>query len=335
MSAELGLADAVTLHRARQRCRRWRRPTTSADVLVVTSAHEGFCVPVVEAMAAGLPVVAVDQGSLPEVLGDAGVLVSLTRSRTHSPTPSARLLAEAPRRDGRDGCGPTAAGPSSIWRAPPSASSACSAPSGTRSRREVARGVGDERDPSVRSHAAPGRRGRPAHVARCGTCLSPGAWSRGSTSSSSTPRPRPRRSRFSEYARGRAKGRRPRVPVRDGVGPRALAGATARDARRQLAQCHAARVLRGLGQPSWPGTSWRHQIRIATAGASRRPGPGGLRLQRIGAAGGGLRSHGRRAAGSHDAGRRCRRRQRPVARAARPDPVPAGSWSAAWRPTRA
>ena len=47
-----------------------------ADVLVVTSEHEGFCVPVVEAMAAGVPVVAFDQGAVPEVLGGAGVLVS-------------------------------------------------------------------------------------------------------------------------------------------------------------------------------------------------------------------------------------------------------------------
>ncbi len=47
-----------------------------ADVLVVTSEHEGFCVPVVEAMASGLPVVAFDQGAVPEVLGGAGVLVS-------------------------------------------------------------------------------------------------------------------------------------------------------------------------------------------------------------------------------------------------------------------
>jgi glycosyltransferase involved in cell wall biosynthesis len=46
-----------------------------ADVLVVTSEHEGFCVPVVEAMAVGLPVVAFDQGALPEVLGGSGVIV--------------------------------------------------------------------------------------------------------------------------------------------------------------------------------------------------------------------------------------------------------------------
>jgi glycosyltransferase involved in cell wall biosynthesis len=47
----------------------------AADVLVVTSIHEGYCVPVVEAMAAGVPVVALRQGAVPEVLGDAGVLV--------------------------------------------------------------------------------------------------------------------------------------------------------------------------------------------------------------------------------------------------------------------
>jgi L-malate glycosyltransferase len=48
----------------------------AADVLVVTSEHEGFCVPVVEAMAAGVPVVAFDQAAVPEVLGGAGVLLT-------------------------------------------------------------------------------------------------------------------------------------------------------------------------------------------------------------------------------------------------------------------
>ena len=46
-----------------------------ADVLVVTSEHEGFCVPVTEAMTVGLPVVANGAGALPEVLGHAGVFV--------------------------------------------------------------------------------------------------------------------------------------------------------------------------------------------------------------------------------------------------------------------
>jgi len=46
-----------------------------SDVLVVSSEHEGFCLPVVEAMARGLPVVAYREGAVPEVLGDAGVLL--------------------------------------------------------------------------------------------------------------------------------------------------------------------------------------------------------------------------------------------------------------------
>ncbi len=48
---------------------------TGSDVLVVTSGHEGFGVPVLEAMTLGLPVVANGAGALPEVVGDAGVLV--------------------------------------------------------------------------------------------------------------------------------------------------------------------------------------------------------------------------------------------------------------------
>ena len=49
-----------------------------ADVLVVSSRHEGFGVPVLEAMSIGLPVVANRAGALPEVVGDAGLLVDAT-----------------------------------------------------------------------------------------------------------------------------------------------------------------------------------------------------------------------------------------------------------------
>ena len=48
----------------------------SADVVVVPSHHEGFGLPALEAMAAGTPVVAADTSSLPEVVGDCGVLVA-------------------------------------------------------------------------------------------------------------------------------------------------------------------------------------------------------------------------------------------------------------------
>lgn len=46
----------------------------SADVLVMPSLHEGFCLPVIEAFACGLPVVAARAGALPETCGLAGSL---------------------------------------------------------------------------------------------------------------------------------------------------------------------------------------------------------------------------------------------------------------------
>jgi glycosyltransferase involved in cell wall biosynthesis len=46
-----------------------------ADVLLSLSEHEGFCVPLVEAMRAGVPVVAYDGGAVGETLGGAGVLL--------------------------------------------------------------------------------------------------------------------------------------------------------------------------------------------------------------------------------------------------------------------
>ena len=47
-----------------------------ADVLVVTSAHEGFGVPLIEAMSIGLPIVMSAAGALPEVVGRAGVVTA-------------------------------------------------------------------------------------------------------------------------------------------------------------------------------------------------------------------------------------------------------------------
>lgn len=50
----------------------------ASDVLIMSSRHEGFGVPVIEAMTMGLPVVANREGALPEIVGDAGVLVDAT-----------------------------------------------------------------------------------------------------------------------------------------------------------------------------------------------------------------------------------------------------------------
>ena len=46
-----------------------------ARALVTMSVHEGFCVPVVEAMAAGVPVVACAAGAIPETAGGAALLL--------------------------------------------------------------------------------------------------------------------------------------------------------------------------------------------------------------------------------------------------------------------
>jgi glycosyltransferase involved in cell wall biosynthesis len=46
-----------------------------ADVLVLPSLDEGFGIPALEAMSAGTAVVVSDAGSLPEVVGDAGLVV--------------------------------------------------------------------------------------------------------------------------------------------------------------------------------------------------------------------------------------------------------------------
>jgi glycosyltransferase involved in cell wall biosynthesis len=46
-----------------------------AAMLVLPSFNEGFGLPVLEAMTAGVPVIASNRGAIPEVLGDAGLLV--------------------------------------------------------------------------------------------------------------------------------------------------------------------------------------------------------------------------------------------------------------------
>lgn len=52
-----------------------RRLFEVASMLVIPSLDEGFGLPALEAMAAGVPVVASRRGALPEVVGDAGTLV--------------------------------------------------------------------------------------------------------------------------------------------------------------------------------------------------------------------------------------------------------------------
>src|SRR5207247_2671626 len=47
-----------------------------ASALLTTSDHEGFCVPLIEAMRSRLPIVANVAGALPEPLADAGLLLT-------------------------------------------------------------------------------------------------------------------------------------------------------------------------------------------------------------------------------------------------------------------
>ncbi len=46
-----------------------------ADLLSITSEHEGFCVPIVEAMRRGLPVLVLERGAVGETTGDAGIVL--------------------------------------------------------------------------------------------------------------------------------------------------------------------------------------------------------------------------------------------------------------------
>jgi len=71
---ELGLADRVHLL-GRVPAGELDALYRSAAALVFPSAYEGFGNPALEAMARGCPVVATTAGALPEVVGDAGLLV--------------------------------------------------------------------------------------------------------------------------------------------------------------------------------------------------------------------------------------------------------------------
>ncbi len=50
-----------------------------ADVFVTMSEHEGFCVPILEAMAASVPVLGFDATAIPITMGDAGILLKRKR----------------------------------------------------------------------------------------------------------------------------------------------------------------------------------------------------------------------------------------------------------------
>jgi glycosyltransferase involved in cell wall biosynthesis len=90
--AELGLGDAVTLPGSVSGAQ-LEAYFRAADVFVCASDHEGFCVPLAEAMGHGVPIVAYGVTAVPETVGDAGLVLE-----DKSPVPFAaavgRVLAD-------------------------------------------------------------------------------------------------------------------------------------------------------------------------------------------------------------------------------------------------
>jgi glycosyltransferase involved in cell wall biosynthesis len=79
-AAAIGVAEAVDFTGAvtqRQLASYYR----NSDVFVCLSEHEGFCVPLVEAMTFGLPVVAGRTSAVPETVGSAGLLLTAPRGQ--------------------------------------------------------------------------------------------------------------------------------------------------------------------------------------------------------------------------------------------------------------
>lgn len=91
-AADLGLAGAVHLAGSvtpAQLAAHYR----SADVFVCASRHEGFCIPLVEAMHHSLPIVAYGAAAVAETVGGAGVVVP-TQSPLHLAAGAHRVLGD-------------------------------------------------------------------------------------------------------------------------------------------------------------------------------------------------------------------------------------------------
>jgi len=70
----LGIADRVT-HLGQVNTAELVRHYSMATMVVVPSVYEGFGLPAAEAMCCGTPVISTTAGALPEIIGDAGILV--------------------------------------------------------------------------------------------------------------------------------------------------------------------------------------------------------------------------------------------------------------------
>jgi len=89
-AAELGVAEDIKMH-VNVSLGGLRALYESSQLFAIASDHEGFCVPLVEAMSFGLPIVALAAAAVPETLGDAGLLWPTTDARVWAAT-FARVL---------------------------------------------------------------------------------------------------------------------------------------------------------------------------------------------------------------------------------------------------
>lgn len=83
LAENLGVADRV-IHLGIVPRERLPEIYRRADLFLFPSLNEGFGLPVLEAMASGIPVIASNRGALPEIVGEAGILVDPEDYRTMS-----------------------------------------------------------------------------------------------------------------------------------------------------------------------------------------------------------------------------------------------------------
>jgi len=74
MISEFRLKDAVTFARGVSDGE-LKSFYENSDVYLCMSEHEGFCLPLIEAMSFGIPVIAFESGAVPETVGNAAILV--------------------------------------------------------------------------------------------------------------------------------------------------------------------------------------------------------------------------------------------------------------------
>ena len=149
---ELGLRDAVTF-RSGLTQEELVALMQSAEVAAVPSFYEGFCLPAVEEMACGLPLVATRVGALPEIVGEdntAGSAGARRATPRRWPWPSAGCSTTR-------SCGAGSAPPDAVgsqerftWRA-----AAAGTADWYRERIAAVRGGGQEPDPTTPQVAAP------------------------------------------------------------------------------------------------------------------------------------------------------------------------------------